>query len=307
MARDGLMEQNFMKKIRDVKASCWSHNGIRAPHKPLLLLLALGRLRVSENRLVLYQALEEPLTELLKDFGPQRSTYRPELPFWHLKTNGLWEIQGSKVLNPDSRRSPTRGMLKRHNFKGGIPKQVHDLLRGDPGLLQETVKVLLYDNFPETWHNDIRSAVGLLDEGEKETASGPSRNPQFRREVLRAYGHCCAVCNFDIRLDDNLLGLEAAHIKWHAAGGPDEVSNGLALCVTHHKVFDRGALGLEQIKPKSYKIVVSKRVNGSSDAAHELRGLSGKPLHSPQSADDFPDCRYIDWHRSEIFKGKAIS
>ena len=37
------------------------------------------------------------------------------------------------------------------------------------------------------------------------------------------------------------LGLEAAHIKWFQARGPDVVQNGLALCSLHHKIFDLGA------------------------------------------------------------------
>ena len=42
-------------------------------------------------------------------------------------------------------------------------------------------------------------------------------------------------------LDQETLGIEAAHIKWHQAGGPDTEDNGLALCTLHHKRFDRGA------------------------------------------------------------------
>src|SRR5437588_7846441 len=37
------------------------------------------------------------------------------------------------------------------------------------------------------------------------------------------------------------VGLDAAHIRWHQAGGPDREGNGLALCVLHHKLFDLGA------------------------------------------------------------------
>jgi putative restriction endonuclease len=36
------------------------------------------------------------------------------------------------------------------------------------------------------------------------------------------------------------LGIEAAHIMWHQAGGPATIQNGLALCILHHKLFDRG-------------------------------------------------------------------
>ena len=40
------------------------------------------------------------------------------------------------------------------------------------------------------------------------------------------------------------VALEAAHIKWRQAGGPDLEVNGLALCSLHHKLFDRGAFTL---------------------------------------------------------------
>lgn len=33
-------------------------------------------------------------------------------------------------------------------------------------------------------------------------------------------------------------------LSWHQAGGPDEESNGLALCTMHHKLFDRGVFTL---------------------------------------------------------------
>ena len=44
-----------------------------------------------------------------------------------------------------------------------------------------------------------------------------------------------------MRLGSVSIGLDAAHIKWCQAGGPDTEVNGLALCVLHHKVFDLGA------------------------------------------------------------------
>ena len=56
----------------------------------------------------------------------------------------------------------------------------------------------------------------------------------FRKEVLEAYDERCAICDFDLRINDELLGLEAAHIQWHFHKGPDDVFNGLALCLLHH-------------------------------------------------------------------------
>ena len=128
--------------------------------------------------------------------------------------------------------------------------------------------------------------------------------PNFRHEVLRAYEYRCAVCEYDIRLGDELLGLEAAHVKWHAAGGPDEVQNGLALCGFHHKAFDRGAWGLQPDK-LGYRILVSSEVHGRSDALNWLRDYRGKGLQFPQRADWLPDAKFVRWHTREVFRPPA--
>jgi hypothetical protein len=45
------------------------------------------------------------------------------------------------------------------------------------------------------------------------------------------------------------VALDAAHIRWHQAGGPDEEANGLALRVLHHKLFDLGAFTVKEGMP----------------------------------------------------------
>jgi putative restriction endonuclease len=77
--------------------------------------------------------------------------------------------------------------------------------------------------------------------------------------VLRAYEYSCAVWGFDVRLGTMSIALEAAHIKWHQAGGPDEESNGLALRMLHHKLFDRGVFTLSE----TMKVIVSENANGT--------------------------------------------
>ncbi|MFP3435083.1 HNH endonuclease, partial [Paraburkholderia sp. SIMBA_061] len=75
-----------------------------------------------------------------------------------------------------------------------------------------------------------------------------------------AYEHRCAVCDFDVRIGAKTLCIEAAHIKWHSAGGPDDISNGIALCTMHHKLFDLGAFTLD----KNRQFLVSERVTGNN-------------------------------------------
>ena len=83
------------------RLNVWKSGGTRAPHKPLLLLFALGRVRRDQPRLASYaQDVHEPLKKLLKDFGPPHKTVHPEYPFWHLhsETEGLWELAGHHAL-----------------------------------------------------------------------------------------------------------------------------------------------------------------------------------------------------------------
>ncbi len=51
-------------------------------------------------------------------------------------------------------------------------------------------------------------------------------------------------------------------MRWWSHDGPDEVDNGLCLCSLHHKLFDRGVLGLGEDR----RILVSQRFVGRSEA-----------------------------------------
>ena len=123
------------------------------------------------------------------------------------------------------------------------PDSAHDL-EADPHLLAGVVRAILDANFPATLHGDILAAVGLdleADELAPVATTGQSarrRDPTFRERVLTAYEYQCAVCGYDGQLLREAVGLEAAHIRWWAADGPDEVDNAVALCSLHHKLLD---------------------------------------------------------------------
>ena len=126
-----------------------------------------------------------------------------------------------------------------------------------------------------------------------------ARNPLFREEVMRAYEYRCAVCGFQGRLGHALVGLDAAHIKWHQAGGPDETLNGVALCALHHKLFDRGVFTLTD----SLKVRVSERTNGGGIFGHLVVDFNGQEIHLPQRRSYYPEEQSVDWHAREVFQG----
>ena len=294
--------QNLLDKINNLLKNI--HNGVHAPHKPLLILHALGELSRG-NESVSFRDVESPLTRLLKDFGPQRVTHHPEYPFWYLQNDGLWVVTSDGPLERrKSNNDPKKTELIKKNAVGSFSPVEKKVLMSNPENVRIVARTLLDANFPESLHQDILDSVGLsvglsgrlsmeIPDGKKK------RSSDFRRRVLRAYESRCCLCGYDIRLGDRLVGVEAAHIMWHQVGGPDEESNGLALCVLHHKVFDFGAFTIDV---DGQTVVCSQELSGTTQTEW-LLGFHGSRLTRPQSEVYFPKSKYFDWHRKTIFKG----
>lgn len=291
-------ETNLLSKFDSL--TVWRRGGERAPHKPLLALYALGKAVRNERRLVEFEEISKNLVRLLNDFGPERKNHRAEYPFWRMQKDGIWEVKSPE--NPEwgltSSGDVKKSELIRFNAFGGFTEPVYREINSDPALFKKIVQKLLDDNFPASIHEDILQAVGI--DLAADAAIVQRRNPEFRGRVLRAYEYRCAICGFDIRIDHTPIGLEAAHIKWHTAGGPDEESNGLALCTLHHKLFDRGAFTLS----KRLEVLVSDRANGTASFNEWLLKYHGKKLAAPQRETYKPQMAFRDWHVREVFRGE---
>lgn len=288
----------------------WKRGDERAPHKPLLLLIALARIQRGEPRLIPYRDpgvgldIETKLTELLRDYGPPRKACHPNDPFWRLRKDGLWEIPEEQILIA-ARSSDTSGnmpvsFLRRYHAQGGLPEDLDAALRGRPDLVHRIAAMLLEEHFPPSLHDEILDAVGMpwvvVD-----TAQRRRRDPGFRDAILRIYEYRCAICGYAGRLGQNTLNLEAAHVKWHGHGGPDTLDNGVAMCTFHHRAFDRGAIGMT----RDHRIQISQHVNGCENTESWLIRWNGEPLRRPQTGQPAPALDYITWHQREVFRAPA--
>jgi putative restriction endonuclease len=264
----------------------------------LLVLYAIGRALRGEPRMIEYARIDSDLRKLLIEFGPRRKSYHPEFPFWHLQTDGLWELSDTRnLVKRTGSDSPTEITLLSNKVQGGFPAEVFDELSRNNGLAREIVQDLLDAHFPETIHRDILDAVGI--EFSMETRVVIARDPEFRERILRAYEYSCAVCGFDVRLGSILIAVEAAHIKWHQAGGPDEERNGLALCSLHHKLFDRGVFTISD----SMSVIVSESAHGTRGFQEWVVAYHGKEIRPPQRPNYYPHEDWISWHVREVFQG----
>jgi putative restriction endonuclease len=285
--------KKLLTRIREV--SVWKKGDQRAPHKPLLILYTLGKLLEGQDE-IRFKDFYEPFKNLLREFGPPRKAYHPEFPFWFLRSEEFWEIEpATGWAMKAGGSSPSKADLVKRDTIGRFIPEVQRLLRHDVTLAEEVVSVVLNDHFPDSIHEDILAATNL----EQLQTAKPRRDSRFREEVLRVYGYRCVICGFDLRLDNAPLAVDAAHIRWHQAHGPNVVSNGLALCALHHKLFDRGAFSLSE----ALKVEVSFRVNGSVGHMDYLTRFNTLSIAQPNILEAKPDLRFIRWHREEVFHG----
>ncbi|MER7365494.1 phosphorothioated DNA-binding restriction endonuclease [Nonomuraea wenchangensis] len=288
---------DWIERIAEIRR--WTRGGERAPHKPLLLLYALGRFQRDGNRSIPFSAAEAELKQLLKEYGPPRET-SPGYPFHHLTTDGLWLV--------DTRHGPgSPGPGLRQLRDSGAAGRLHpDLARAlaeEPGLLARIARHLLDAHFAPSLHPDLCLMAGLdLETSAQAPKAAVRRDPAFRDQVLMAYEYCCAFCSYEGWLDGTVVGLDAAHVRWWAFDGPDDVANGLCLCAIHHKLFDKGVLGLTAERT----ITVSARYAGRTQSSRDLvLSLAGRPAREPQAGLSRVEQDHIAWHSHQVFRPPA--
>jgi putative restriction endonuclease len=299
----------FLERIRSINVNRCGDR--RAPHKPLLLLVAIAKLLHGE-RVLGFGEIESLLRPLLNAYAPPVSgKHEPKLPYWHLCSDQLWEIPEAAELPLQQGGFPQMGALRATS--GHLPEAYATALLASESLAANVVQMILDAHFPESLHDDILAAVGLTSftasiVAEEQASYGlvRKRDPRFRELVLRAYEYRCAVTGFQAALGGSYFGCEAAHVKWHAYDGPDVVENGLAMEPTLHKLFDAGAWSLTDGR----KILVSADFTGSDEAVTKIRRLHGQSLREPQPGLPFVSTEFIRWHREKehggVFRQPAL-
>lgn len=283
-------------------------DGQRSPHKPLLVLLALGRLAATGSSELPWSAAESELADLIAEFGPPSRTGRAQsaaYPFTRLRADGVW------VLDQDVQMDLV-GPLASRLVTGRLESSVESALRDDPVLIGTTARALVLSNFPETVAPDVLAAVGFdpdavlspaVDLGDdRRAAMQRRRNPAWRTAVLQAWDRQCAFCGYDGQLAGASAGIDAAHVRWFTFDGPDDLDNGLALCALHHKLFDLGALGLDL----NLRVLVSAVFTARASAGRAVYELHGRLL-TPRPGTVTPSAGHITWHTREVFKGSPLA
>ncbi|NUU20507.1 MAG: restriction endonuclease, partial [Streptomycetaceae bacterium] len=257
--------EDWIGLVRNLRR--WRRADERAPHKPLLMLYALARFQQGATELP-FSTAEVHLRRLLDEFGPPRPTH-PGYPFHYLVNDGVWEVRRGDGA-PGSPGAEV-GKLRAAEAVGSLAADLRADLTADPGLAARLAWTILESAFPPSLHAEICAEVGLdltpVGPGEAAwpawSAERRVRDAALRAQVLDAYACACAFCGYDGTLGRVPVGLEAAHVRWWAYDGPDELGNSLCLCSLHHRLLDAGVLGLTG----DLRIAVSGSFRGRGPAA----------------------------------------
>ena len=211
------MSYTLLQKFDNL--TLWQRGDERAPHKPLLVLWAIGRCLRGESRLVEYDVIHTALRSLLKDFGHPRKNYKPQEPFWRLQKDHIWEVPEAHLVPEQSNGSVSPSTLRQLNILGGFPVALYDTFRRDPSLAHTVALRLVDAHFPHTMRAAVLEATlgnYVLDEQTPTSSqiglehspilssalSRRQRNPKFRKSILGHYDYRCAVCGYSFQFPD---------------------------------------------------------------------------------------------------------
>ena len=288
----------WVERVRSIRRFTRRDKDARAPYKPLLLLWLIGRLADGQPAEVPFDEAELDLKLLMHRYRLGRNV-RAAYPFVYLGRNPeLWTVEDSS--GNDVTRMPQAikesPVFLRKEAVGTLTPQFALGLH-DPHVRSAVVNALLHMEFPETLHAEILDDVGL---GHLVAPAPSRRDPGFKSAVLLAYENRCSFCGYSGSLRGAPVAVDAAHVKMRSHTGPDRIDNGLALCALHHRLFDRGALGLDE----ALRILVSQHMMlREEESPVPVKALTGERMRLPQPGYQAPAISFVRWHRRNLFIG----
>lgn len=276
-----------------------------APHKPLLLLVALD---LAEEGNLGPDLL--PLTPQLAfrfcsywSIVAHRRKQKPDVrwPFTKLKTEGVW-------LPLDDRGEPTADpkLAREAKLNAGFVAATND-----PALREQARRILIAKYFEPAERVALYTLLGMPVPSDDQIAADANyvaagdprrkgRDVRFRIEVVAAYNFTCALTGLRLTTISAGAIVDAAHIHQFADSRNDDPRNGMALCKNAHWLFDNGLWSLDD----DYRVLVAAdRFDEDAPDQKSLREYAGQRVRLPSNELIWPDPRHLAWHREKKFEG----
>jgi putative restriction endonuclease len=295
----------------------------RAPHKPILLLAVLDLFEqgsLPTNLIQLTPELGELFAYYWHRIRPPSQRGQITYPFYHLQSDGFWQLlprpgqeAALKVYRPNAGLTALQNLV----LGASLDEALYALLCAtEPRQLLRSALIESY--FAPELHPVLReqSAANtaayqysqeLLEQARtsrtvRETAvdEKPYRDQGFRRAIVIAYDHRCAICGLRILTAEGHTAVAAAHIIPWSLSHNDDPRNGLALCHLCHWTFDKGLVTFND----RYQLQPSPQLAAQPNIPGHLLTFAGRSLVGPSDGTLWPFVESIRWHRREVFRNR---
>jgi putative restriction endonuclease len=321
---DGIEDyaKRFARLRTNRNRKVWSEvTAHQAPHKPLLLLCVLDLLDsggISSNLIEITEDLAELFGRYWERVLPFGRPGNLALPFFHLRGDGFWHLIPSHEGAHLGSQIAYVSRLREEVLGARLDEELFDLVRS--GENRDRLRSVLIETYFSLETRPFvveQSAINrgaffyseeLLRRPEDprveetlpvEEAYRPAvRDQGFRRAIVTAYLHRCALCGIRVRTLDGRTAVAAAHIVPWRETKDDRPVNGMALCRMCHWVFDEGLMRVSS----EYEISTSPQLTVIDNLPGYLTNLEGRDIVGPSRKTFWPDAESLRWHHENVFR-----
>lgn len=306
----------YIKKIVSLNRA--TVKGLKAPHKPILLLSVIESIafgEITENKIeispLLVARFKDNWNRLVKSdvFQPNFAT-----PFFHMHKEGFWKLKtflGKEIHITSSHSIKSFPDLKETVQYAYLDSIFFSLLRISKN------RELFYTALMEKYfglNDTIHERLGLINEVTDQILNEPSALYQkqiekadeeeifvrcgvFKRVVPKIYDFTCCISGLRIVSGYDIQMVDACHIVPFSVSHNDTISNGISLSPNIHRAFDRGLITLNE----EFRVVLSQSFT-EFPSEHMIRSLEGKQIKLPKDSHHYPDLENVKWHNLNVFK-----
>ncbi|MCX6300386.1 MAG: HNH endonuclease [Bacteroidetes bacterium] len=306
----------FFKRIGSLNRA--TVNGLKAPHKPILLLSVIESIafgEILENKI----EISPLLVARFKDNWNRlvnTNIFQPNfaLPFFHMQKEGFWKLKtyfGKEILVTSSHSIKSFSQLKESVAYSYLDSNLFALIQ-NPKTRDEIYRFITVKYFGKLV--TIHKQYGLVDEVTEQILNEPSIEYQkqiqiaddeeifvrcgvFKRVVPKIYDYTCCVSGMRIISGYDIQMVDACHIVPFSVSHNDTISNGISLSPNLHRAFDRGLITLNE----NYRVVISKSFT-EYPSENMLKLLEGKQILLPKDNKHYPSTENLKWHNDNVFK-----
>lgn len=281
----------------------------RAPHKPFLLLSVIDGVEqgwIRNNKITLCQPLIDTFSLYWDTVMGERQTTIAH-PFFYMKSSLFWKLRykpGVSVIQG----TPSVARLRKKISHAEIDRTLFAMMadRHDREILRRLIISEFFSSETDSHIQEIRefgrssfdyasSLDELLkspfeidhtkDEGNVyQTVNQQVRDRGFSMKVRMAYGNTCAVCRGKVITPEGRTLVDSAHILPFNTTNNNDPRNGLALCKTHHWMFDHYML---TVRP-DYRLQLSDWLRLEDNNAEETLRWADSEILLPAESGLFP-------------------